>query len=85
VVFQLFARALPDILGEGAATSLPTALERHIRDLRLLPSYRRRLDLALAVGRVADHGEREAELAASLLDQIDTYARGLGGGGEGSL
>ena len=85
VVFSLFARALPDVLGPEASTSLPAALERHIRDLRLLPSYRRRLDLALAVGRVADHGDAEAALAAALLDRIEGYARGLGGRGEGAL
>ena len=85
VVFSLFARALPDVLGAEASTSLPAALLRHIRDLRLLPGYRRRLDLALAVGRVADHGDAEAALAAAMLDRIEAYARGLGGRGEGSL
>jgi GAF domain-containing protein len=84
VIFELFARALPDLLGPEASTSLPTALARHIRDLRLLPSYRRRLDLALAVGRVADHGEGEAALAAAMLDRIEVYARSLGGRSEGA-
>ncbi|MFO0756215.1 MAG: hypothetical protein U0359_06970 [Byssovorax sp.] len=88
VVFELFARALPDLLGPGATTSLPAALEQHIRSLRLLPSYRRRLDLAMAVGRVADHGEAEAALAESVLGRIDAYAHGISGrsagGSEGS-
>jgi hypothetical protein len=79
VVFSLFARALPDVLGPDASTPLSLALERHIRDLRLLPSYRRRLALALAVGRVADHGENEAALATAMLDRIEVYARSLGG------
>ena len=79
VVFELFARALPDVLGPDASTPLALALERHIRDLRLLPSYRRRLALALAVGRLADHGENEAALAAAVLDRFEVYARGLGG------
>src|SRR4051794_22469841 len=56
-VFELFARALPDLLGEDAATSLPAALDAHIRAIRLLPAYRRRLELAAAVGRLADHGD----------------------------
>lgn len=84
VVFELFARALPDVLGPDASTPLGMALERYIRDLRLLPSYRRRLTLALAVGRLAAHGENEAALAAAMLDRIELYARGLGGPGGGS-
>jgi GAF domain-containing protein len=79
VVFELFARALPDLLGQSAATSLPSALVEHIRAIRLLPSYRRRLELAIAVGRVADHGSAEATLAASLLARIDAYVRGIQG------
>lgn len=109
VVFELFARAMPDLLAqapgqaaavgagqpaqEGAApppTSLRAALERHIHALRLTPEYRRRLELAAVVGRVAEHGEAEARLAVDLLARIDAYARGDGGAqgplaeGEGS-
>ncbi|WP_437807013.1 hypothetical protein [Sorangium sp. So ce1078] len=110
VVFELFARAMPDLLGqapgyqaaaggagqaaaggagqvagageEGAApppTSLRAALERHIHALRLTPEYRRRLELAAVVGRLAEHGEAEARLALDLLARIDAYARGAGG------
>jgi len=78
-LFELFARALPDVLGPEAETSLPVALDRHIAALRAAPAYRRRLSLASAVEKVAAHGPREAELAAALLDRIDAYARGLGG------
>ncbi|WP_437566689.1 hypothetical protein [Sorangium sp. So ce542] len=135
VVFELFARAMPDLLGHapcqvgaastnqvGAAspgrplqeeaappnqveaagpgrplreeaapppTSLRAALERHIHALRLTPEYRRRLELAAVVGRLAEHGEVEARLALDLLARIDAYARGGGvqgplGEGEGS-
>ncbi|WP_437934220.1 hypothetical protein [Sorangium sp. So ce341] len=148
VVFELFARAMPDLLGHapcqvgaastnqvgaastnqvgaastnqvgaastnqvgaastnqvGAAgpgrplqeeaapppTSLRAALERHIHALRLTPEYRRRLELAAVVGRLAEHGEAEARLALDLLARIDAYARGGGvqgplGEGEGS-
>lgn len=77
-VFDLFARALPDLLGPDAETSLPEALARHLDAVRAAPAYRRRLSLAAAVARVADHGPAEAELAASVLDRIDAYARGLG-------
>ena len=70
----------------GTTITDTTALERHIRSLRLLPTYRRRLELAMAVGRVADHGEAEATLAESLLSRIDAYMHGISGrsGGEGS-
>lgn len=89
VVFELFARALPDLLGDGATTSLRPALERHIHSLRVTPEYRRRLELATAIGRVADRGEAETRLAADLIARIDDYARSLSGlsssasGGEG--
>ncbi|WP_437630233.1 hypothetical protein [Sorangium sp. So ce854] len=105
VVFELFARAMPDLLApapgeraaraggpaqgeagapvlEGAApppTSLRAALERHIHALRLTPEYRRRLELAAVVGRLAEHGEAEARLALDLLARIDAYASGAGG------
>ncbi len=93
VVFELFARAMPDLLAqapgqsaqEGAApppTSLRAALERHIHALRLTPEYRRRLELAAVVGRLAEHGEAEARLALDLLARIDAYARGAGGAQE---
>ncbi|AUX34569.1 MULTISPECIES: hypothetical protein [Sorangium] len=70
-------------------TSLRAALERHIHALRLTPEYRRRLELAAVVGRLAEHGEVEARLALDLLARIDAYARGGSvqgplGEGEGS-
>ncbi|WP_437274914.1 hypothetical protein WME90_27090 [Sorangium sp. So ce375] len=107
VVFELFARAMPDLLAqaqsqpaaagrraapgaeppipEGSApppTSLRAALERHIHALRLTPEYRRRLELAAVVGRLAERGEAEARLALDLLARIDAYASGAGGAGE---
>jgi hypothetical protein len=83
VIFELFARAMPDLLGERAETSLPEALAEHLRAMRLPPGYRRRLALATAVGRVVDHGEAEADLAEALLTSIDAYARGLTGPARG--
>lgn len=107
VVFELFARAMPDLLAqapgqpagpgrreasgaeppiqEGAApppTSLRAALERHIHALRLTPEYRRRLELAAVVGRLAERGEAEARLALDLLARIDAYASGAGDAGQ---
>lgn len=102
VVFELFARAMPDLLApapgqaaagagqpepEGAAappTSLRAALERHIHALRLTPEYRRRLELAAVVGRLAERGEAEARLALDLLARIDAYASGAQGEGSGA-
>ncbi|WP_437499122.1 hypothetical protein [Sorangium sp. So ce1099] len=99
VVFELFARAMPDLLapapGQAAAgagqpepegvaappTSLRAALERHIHALRLTPEYRRRLELAAVVGRLAERGEAEARLALDLLARIDAYASGAQGEG----
>jgi hypothetical protein len=76
-VFELFARALPDLIGPEAPTSLGDALARHLDELRVAPEYRRRLALAHAVAKVAARGPLEAELAASLLDRVDAYARRL--------
>jgi GAF domain-containing protein len=75
VVFELFARALPELLAEGATTSLRAALQRFIHTIRVTPEYRRRLELAIAIGRVADRGEAETRLAAEILMRIDAYAR----------
>jgi hypothetical protein len=81
LVFELFARALPDLLAEDATTSLRPALMRHIHSLRVTPEYRRRLLLATTLGKIADRGEAETRLATDLLERIDAYARGLAGEG----
>lgn len=73
VIFELFARALPDLLGDDASTSLREAIVRHVHVLRITPTYQRRLELAAALGRVADKGEEEARLAVELLSSIDRY------------
>jgi hypothetical protein len=79
VIFELFARALPDLLGQDAVTSLAAGLMRHIHTLRVTPTYKRRLDLALLVGRLADRGPAEARLAGEILARVDEYAHGLEG------
>ena len=86
IVFELFARALPDVL-RGMPTSFAASLSRYVHAMRLEPAYRRRLSLASAVARVADRGEAEAELVIDLLERIDRYAKtltglGLEGGAE---
>jgi hypothetical protein len=78
VLFELFARALPDVLAD-LPTSFAASLHRYIHALRLPPAYRRRLSLATAVAKVADRGEAESQLVIDLLDRIDQYARTLTG------
>lgn len=78
ILFELFARALPDVLRD-VPTSFAASLSRYIHAMRLPPVYRRRLELAASVARVADRGEAEAQLVIDLLDRIDQYARTLTG------
>jgi len=81
MIFSLFARALPDLLGEGAHTSLRESLARYVHALRLAPNYKDRLHLAALVGKLCDRGPGEAALAADVLAKIDAYAASLGGVG----
>jgi hypothetical protein len=78
-LLELFALALPDLVGPAAPTSLPKALQDHIRALRVAPSYRKRLELAAAVGRLAGRSEAEADLAGRVLAAFDAYVTGLEG------
>ena len=78
-LFELFAVALPDLLDKEALTSLPDALTEHIRALRLAPDYKRRLALAVSLGRVAGRGEAEAELATAVFAAFDGYVGRLEG------
>ncbi|UQA59305.1 hypothetical protein [Polyangium aurulentum] len=81
VIFDLFARALPDLLGAEAHTSLREALSRYVHALRLAPGYQRRLELAVVLGKLCDRGEAEAKLAADVLARFDAYVASLGSGG----
>ncbi len=85
MIFSLFARALPDLLGPDPATSLREALAHYVHTLRLAPTYKDRLNLALAVGKLCDRGPAEAALCAEVLGRIDAYAAGLGGMGSDGL
>ncbi|MDC0742179.1 hypothetical protein [Polyangium mundeleinium] len=79
MIFSLFARALPDLLGADAPTSLRESLAQYIHALRLGPTYKERLQLALAVGKLCDRGPAEAMLCAEVLGRIDAYAASMGG------
>ncbi len=80
MLFELFARALPDVLGKDAATSLPRALLRYVHGMRLSPAYRRRLELAVAIGRLTAKSDLEARLCSRVLDAFDGYLTALEGG-----
>ncbi len=85
-LFELFARALPDVLGGDLDTRLGAQLERHVRAMRLDPAYRTSLRLALLCGRVASRGPDDAQLVVDVLERFDAYFRGLervAHGGEG--
>ncbi len=75
VLFEMFARALPDLLADGALTSLRPSLQRFVHTLRVTPAYQRRLSLALALAKVADKGDAETELAVDILNRIADYAK----------
>ena len=78
MIFSLFARALPDLLGADAPTSLRESLAQYIHALRLGPTYKERLQLALAVGKLCDRGPAEAMLCAEVLARIDAVERVTG-------
>ncbi|MCC6525348.1 MAG: hypothetical protein IT373_22030 [Polyangiaceae bacterium] len=82
VLYQLFARALPDLCGDDALTGFPAALERHLHSLRLTPEYRRRLDLARSVARLAASGTAETRLATDILGRVEAYVGELERGEE---
>lgn len=79
VLFELFASCLPELLGKDAATSLPQKLLAHLRTMRVLPEYRARLHLALAIGRLTSRSALEARLASKVLDVFEGYVRALEG------
>lgn len=79
MMFELFASALPDLLGKDAATGLGERLTAHLRQLRLTPTYRRRLELALSIGRLTSRSDLEGRLATRVLDAFERYVAALEG------
>ncbi len=80
MLFELFASCLPELLGKEAATTLPEKLLSYLRTMRVQPVYRTRLELALAVGRIAGRTGAEAKLAARVLEAFEAYIAALEGG-----
>lgn len=79
VLLELFAQVLPDLCAPDAPTSFAAGLGAYIHKLRLTPEYRRRLQLADSVGRIAGHGSAEAELTQDVLARMEQYVRELAG------
>jgi hypothetical protein len=82
VLMQLFASALPDLVGGEVPTDFTEGLSRYLHRLRVSPTYRQRLALADAVGKVAGQGAAETELALGLLQKIQAYVSDLSGDAE---
>jgi hypothetical protein len=81
-LLELFAAVLPELCAADAPTHFSDRLAHYLHNLRLGPEYRRRIELALAVGRIAGQGAAEAELTADLLSRIARYVTALGRGRE---
>jgi hypothetical protein len=80
VLLELFATMLPDLCGPDAPTDFAVRLEELVHGMRLDPVYRRRLELAGQVARVAGQGEVESKLAADVLKSVGDYLSALNGG-----
>jgi hypothetical protein len=78
VLLELFAAALPELCAADSETGFAKGLEPFIHGLRLAPEYRRKIELAEAVARLAQQGSRETELAADLLARVERYVADLG-------
>lgn len=75
-LFEVFCRALPDLLSTDAPTTLRAALDRHIAVMRAAPSHKRSLELAASCARLASLGDAEARLAADIMDRVEAHLRG---------
>jgi hypothetical protein len=79
VLLQLFAQVLPDLCAPDASTGFAAGLDQYVHELRLSPTYRRRLELAEVVGRIAAQGEAETQLVTDVLARVETYLAALVG------
>lgn len=77
VLLSVFATVLPDLCSADAATDFVQGLERYLHTLRIGPDYRRRLQLAETVGRIASAGAAETRLVDDVLSRVDAYLREL--------
>jgi hypothetical protein len=79
MLFELFARSLPDLLGTTAATSLPEKLLAHLRAMRVSDAYRQRVELAASVGKLTSRTAHEANHAGAVLRSFEAYVAALEG------
>ena len=80
MLFELFASALPELLGKDAATSLPQKLLSHLRSMRVTETYRQRIKLATTVGKLTSRSALEGQLAEQVLRVFEGYVTSLEGG-----
>jgi hypothetical protein len=85
VLLSVFASVLPDLCAADAPTDFFSDLELYLHNLRLSPDYRRRLQLAETVGRIASSGPAETRLVDDVLSRVDSYLKELTEGNEHSL
>jgi hypothetical protein len=83
VLLSVFASVLPDLCSPDRATDFVEGLERYLHTLRIGPEYRRRLQLAETVGRIAAAGPAETRLVNDVLTRVDSYLQELTGGQDG--
>jgi hypothetical protein len=79
VLLSVFATVLPDLCSPDPATDFAEGLARYLHSLRIGPEYRRRLQLAETVGRIAAAGAAETRLVDDVLTRVDGYLRELTG------
>jgi hypothetical protein len=80
VLISLFATVLPDLTAVDAPTDFAERLDGWVHRMRIAPEYRRRLELAEAIGRIAAHGEHETVLASEVLQSFESYIKRLASG-----
>lgn len=82
VLLEVFASALPDLCAADAPTDFAQRLEEYVHQLRISTVYRRRLELAETIGRIAAHGSAETRLVVDVLERVETYMKELTSGQE---
>lgn len=80
MLFELFASALPELLGKDAATNLRDNLLKHVRTMRLADTYRQRVKLATMIGKLSSRTALESRLCEQVLGVFEGYVRALEGG-----
>lgn len=80
MLLELFATALPGLFSDATATGFAELFAKHLHQLRVAPTHRQRVRLALAAAELASLGTAETDLATDILQRVKRYADGLGEG-----